>query len=109
VDILNNFFSYFFTSSGCFIILVSLIAIYRSKDFFSKVQIIVIANIYGVSLVLIGYTTSLEGGVAEIIKISLIIILNIIITIMVSQLLIKKLNHKKIDADAIVSKTNKVI
>ena len=87
-------------------ILLSLFAIYRSKDFFSKIQIIVLANIYGVSLIASGYAISFSLQFTSLIKVLLMVILNIIITIMVSQLLIKKLNHKKIAADAIVKNSN---
>ncbi|MES2677572.1 MAG: hypothetical protein V4612_04590 [Pseudomonadota bacterium] len=85
MDIIANILS----AIGSLIILLCAFGFMRSKDVFLSVKLVFIANIYGLSILLIGLfleTPTIILGIKTIILLTL----NIIITIIINHLIVKK-------------------
>jgi len=74
---------------GCLIMLLCLIGFLRSNNVFLSIKLVFICNIYGISLLLAGFALQ-KFNASLIIKTTIIISLNIIITIIVNHLIVKK-------------------
>jgi len=86
MDIIGNILSAF----GAVIILFCGIGLARSKNIFLSVKLVFIANIYGFSILIIGLSLKTPSLILGI-KASVLIALNIIITIIINHLIVKKL------------------
>ena len=85
MDIIANILSAF----GALIILVCALGVFRSKNVFLSVKLVFTANIYGLSTLLIGLFLA-NPTIILAIKTSILITLNIIITIIINHLIVKK-------------------
>ena len=85
MDIIADIFSVF----GSLIILLCALGFIRSKDVFLSVKLVFIANIYGLSILLIGLFLKSPTIILGI-KTTILIALNIIITIIINHLIVKK-------------------
>ncbi len=65
------------------------LAFFRSKNIFLSVKLVFICNIYGVSILLIGFALQ-KFNASLIVKTSILIIVNVIITIIINHLVVKK-------------------
>lgn len=74
---------------GCLIILICAAAFLESPDVFLSAKLAFTANIYGVSMLLIGFALQSFNTILMI-KTLIIIILNIIITIIINHSIIRK-------------------
>ncbi|MFT6077507.1 MAG: multisubunit Na+/H+ antiporter MnhG subunit [Myxococcota bacterium] len=88
MNIASNIFSIF----GVLIFMLCALGLFKSKDIFVRIKLIFIANIYGFSLLLIGFLFKNPSIILSI-KIILLILLNIIITILINHLIIKKISQ----------------
>lgn len=86
--------SYLLASISFFIIITSLIKFLLSQNIFNSINYIITANIYGVTLMLIALIFY-DHQAANILKIIIIIILNLIISIIVSHNSNKKSYEKE--------------
>lgn len=85
MDIIANILSAF----GALIILVCALGVFRSKNVFLSVKLVFTANIYGLSILLIGLFLA-NPTIILAIKTSILTTLNIIITIIINHLIVKK-------------------
>lgn len=74
---------------GCLIILLCSLGFLRSQNVFLSVKLVFICNIYGVSILLIGFALQ-KFNAPLMVKTFILIIINIIITIIINHLVIKK-------------------
>jgi multisubunit Na+/H+ antiporter MnhG subunit len=74
---------------GCLIILLCSLGFFRSKNIFLSVKLVFICNIYGLSILLIGFALQ-KFNAPLMVKTLILIIVNIIITIIINHLVIKK-------------------
>jgi multisubunit Na+/H+ antiporter MnhG subunit len=75
---------------GCLIILLCSLGFLRSNNIFLSVKLVFICNIYGISILLIGFALQ-KFNAPLMVKTFILIIVNIIITIIINHLIIKKL------------------
>ncbi len=74
---------------GTLIILLCMAGFARSKNIFLSAKLVFIANIYGLSILLIGFVFK-NLSITIAVKAFVLIVLNIIITIIINHLIIKK-------------------
>lgn len=74
---------------GCLIILICAIAYSKSSDVFLSVKLAFTSNIYGISLLLLGFALQ-NFTIILMIKTLIIIVLNIVITIIINHSVIRK-------------------
>jgi len=74
---------------GCLIILLCSLGFFRSKNVFLSVKLVFICNIYGISILLIGFALQ-KFNAPLLVKTFILIITNIIITVIINHLIIKK-------------------
>jgi multisubunit Na+/H+ antiporter MnhG subunit len=74
---------------GCLIALFCLVGFYKSNNIFLSVKMVFICNTYGISLLLIGFALQ-RLSILLMIKALILISLNIIITIILNHIIIKK-------------------
>jgi multisubunit Na+/H+ antiporter MnhG subunit len=74
---------------GCLIILICCLGFLKSKNIFLSVKLVFICNIYGVSMLLIGFVLQ-KFNPPLVVKTIILIITNIVITIIINHLVIKK-------------------
>jgi multisubunit Na+/H+ antiporter MnhG subunit len=86
---------------GCVIILFSLINFAKARDIFCAIHFVIIANIYGLSLLLFGMGI-LNFAIISFIKIIALILLNIIATIIITHCLSRQAAKKVIIGAEIV-------
>jgi multisubunit Na+/H+ antiporter MnhG subunit len=84
-----NIVADFLIIAGCLIMLLCALGFLRSKDIFLSIKLVFISNVYGLSLLLTGFVLQ-KFNAALIIKIFILIALNIIITIIINHLIVKK-------------------
>jgi multisubunit Na+/H+ antiporter MnhG subunit len=82
-------FSNILIGLGCLIILLCSLGFFRSKNVFLSVKLVFICNIYGISILLIGFALQ-KFNAPLMVKTFILIITNIIITIIINHLIIKK-------------------
>ncbi|MDR3289777.1 MAG: monovalent cation/H(+) antiporter subunit G [Rickettsiales bacterium] len=95
-----NMISYFFFGFGVFVLFSTFIGFLRSGDYFIKTHIIKVSNIYGANFLILGigikhYETMIF------IQILMLIILNTLITLLVSHALSRMAINNNANSDAI--------
>ena len=79
---------------GAILIFLASIAIFKSKNAFFTMQQVNMVNIYAISILLIGFML-INPKIQNIFEIALILILNIIISTIITQILNKKTAQNK--------------
>lgn len=85
-----------FIIAGCLILLLASIGFSKTKDLFSSIHFILIANIYGISLLFIGLLLQ-NFTFTSLIKVIILILLNIIITIIICHSITRRAIINKIN------------
>lgn len=89
MEIISNFLLVI----SCLVITLCSIAFFKARDVFCRIHLIVISNIYGLSLLLIGIALR-NLSLILLMKIVILIMLNLIINLLVVQSFSKKLMIK---------------
>ena len=77
---------------GALIMSLCTVGFFRSSNIFLSVKLIFISNVYGLSILLVGFLLQ-DPTIVLAIKIAILIALNIIITVIINHLIIK--NHAR--------------
>lgn len=93
-----SFLSYITTLLGALALLVSAIAFFRAKDVFTMTHVVMAANCYAVSLILIGLEIEKFSWIS-LTKIVVLIFLNIVITILLCHATLRRAMINKITPD----------
>ena len=88
----------FLAVAGCLVILFCGFAFLKVRDVFYSIHLIIISNIYGLSLFLAGLALW-DLSLVLIIKIIILILLNIIISLLIVQNILRKLIAKNLISD----------
>ncbi len=98
------------TILACLLLVASAIAFLRTKDVFVMIHVIKIVNFYIIPLILIAFEIN-KFSIISFAKIAIIIILNFIITIILSRFIVRRAIEDKIIPDAdfkdLMNKTKK--
>ncbi|MFT6106630.1 MAG: multisubunit Na+/H+ antiporter MnhG subunit [Rickettsiales bacterium] len=86
MNIAANIFSIF----GALIIMLCALGYLRNKNIFIPVKLVFIANIYGLSFLMIGFMLNNLSAILSI-KITLLILFNILITIIINHIIVKQI------------------
>lgn len=101
-----NLIANILTLTGAVIILLCAINFLKSRNIFNSIHFVILANIYGISILLIG-TILKNYQLQNLLKIIILIILNLIITVILNQTFIKNAaRYKKNLKDLKICKTN---